>query len=70
MDDILATLREASGSGGELTNRSLTLFGVCTATDDPLGSALFELTTEASRNSLEALHPAAGNCTLTAIIFV
>lgn len=70
MDNILAALREAVGNGGELTNRSLTLFGICTATGDPSGSVLLELTNEASRNGLEALHPAAGNCTLIAIIFV
>ncbi|XP_036970971.1 muellerian-inhibiting factor [Acanthopagrus latus] len=59
VDNILAALREAVGNGGELTNRSLTLFGICTATGDPSGSVLLELTNEASRNGLEALHPAA-----------
>ncbi|XP_073331967.1 muellerian-inhibiting factor [Pagrus major] len=59
VDDIFAALREAVGNVGQLTNRSLTLFGICTATDDPSGSVLFELTKEASRNGLQALHPAA-----------
>lgn len=67
VDDLFAELREGVGSDGELTNRSLALFGVCTASDNSSGSVLLELTKETSRNQrrgLEVLHPAGGNSAL------
>uniref|UniRef100_A0A4W6FR83 Anti-Mullerian hormone n=1 Tax=Lates calcarifer TaxID=8187 RepID=A0A4W6FR83_LATCA len=48
------------GADGELTNSSLTLFGVCAASDDSSASVLSELAKETSRNQrngLEVLHP-------------
>ncbi|XP_040895825.1 muellerian-inhibiting factor [Toxotes jaculatrix] len=60
MDDIFAVLREGVGSDGELSNSSLTLFGICTAYDGSSGSVLLELAKETSRNQrngLEVLHP-------------
>nr|AKI32582.1 anti-mullerian hormone [Lates calcarifer] len=59
-DDIFTALHEGVGSGGELTNSSLTLFGVCAASDDSSASVLSELAKETSRNQrngLEVLHP-------------
>ncbi|GAA6219386.1 muellerian-inhibiting factor [Lates japonicus] len=60
-DDIFTALHEGVGSDGELTNSSLTLFGVCAASNDSSGSVLSELAKETSRNQrngLEVLHPA------------
>ncbi|XP_031719912.1 muellerian-inhibiting factor [Anarrhichthys ocellatus] len=60
VDDIFAELREAVGSDGELTNRSLTQFGICTVSDSSSGSVLVQLAKEMSRNQrhgVEVLHP-------------
>ncbi len=67
VDDLFAELREGVGNDGELTNRSLALFGVCTASDNSSGSVLLELAKETNRNQrhgLEILHPAGGNSAL------
>ncbi|XP_070689046.1 LOW QUALITY PROTEIN: muellerian-inhibiting factor [Pempheris klunzingeri] len=61
VDDIHAALRESVGSDGEVTNRSLTLFGICTASDNSSAAVLLELSKETSRNQrsgLDVLHPA------------
>nr|QNC49908.1 anti-Mullerian hormone [Channa argus] len=50
VDDLFAALREVVGSDGELTNSSLTLFGICTASDNSSSSVLLELAKETSRN--------------------
>nr|QXV87601.1 anti-Mullerian hormone [Sebastes schlegelii] len=60
VDDIFAALREAVGSDGELTNRSLTQFGICTVSGSSSASVLSQLAKETSRNQrsgLEVLHP-------------
>ncbi|XP_068581999.1 LOW QUALITY PROTEIN: muellerian-inhibiting factor [Cebidichthys violaceus] len=60
VDDIFAELREAVGSDGELSNRSLTQFGICTVSDSSSGPVLLQLAKETSRNQrygLEVLHP-------------
>uniref|UniRef100_A0A3Q3MP38 Anti-Mullerian hormone n=1 Tax=Mastacembelus armatus TaxID=205130 RepID=A0A3Q3MP38_9TELE len=60
VDDVLATLREGVLNGGELTNSSLTLFGICTVYDNSSCSALIELAKESKRNlgnGLKVLHP-------------
>ncbi|KAK9519086.1 hypothetical protein VZT92_021838 [Zoarces viviparus] len=60
LDDIFEELRGAVGSDGELTNRSLTRFGICTVSDSSSGSVLLQLAKEMSRNQghgLEVLHP-------------
>uniref|UniRef100_A0A3B5ALA4 Anti-Mullerian hormone n=1 Tax=Stegastes partitus TaxID=144197 RepID=A0A3B5ALA4_9TELE len=62
LDDIFAALREGLGTDGEPTNSSLTLFGICSASDNSSGSVLAELAQEIRKNqtnSLEVLHPAA-----------
>lgn len=67
VDDIFAALREGVGDDGELTNRSLSLFGICTVSGNSSGSILLELSKETSRNQgngLEVLHPAGGNSAL------
>ncbi|XP_042369851.1 uncharacterized protein LOC121963642, partial [Plectropomus leopardus] len=58
VDDIFAVLREGVGSGGELTNRSLAQFGLCSRSDSSSSSVLLQLAKETSRNGLEVLHPA------------
>ncbi|XP_076582237.1 muellerian-inhibiting factor [Chaetodon auriga] len=61
VDDMFAALREGVGDDGELTNRTLTLFGICTESDHLSGSVLLELAKETSRNQrngLEVLEPA------------
>ena len=61
VDDIFAALREGVGNDGELTNRSLTQFGICTVSDS--SSVLLQLAKETSRNQrngLEVLHPTEG----------
>uniref|UniRef100_UPI0037E9AE8E muellerian-inhibiting factor n=1 Tax=Semicossyphus pulcher TaxID=241346 RepID=UPI0037E9AE8E len=63
VDDILAALREGVGNSGEISNRTLSLFGVCTDSDNSSGSVLSELAKKASRNlrhGLEVLHLAGG----------
>ncbi|KAM9358041.1 muellerian-inhibiting factor [Symphorus nematophorus] len=57
VDDVFTALREGVGGDGELTNHSLTLFGICTASDNPSGSVLLELAQETQGNGLEVLHP-------------
>nr|QXV87596.1 anti-Mullerian hormone [Sebastes pachycephalus] len=60
VEDIFAALREAVGSDGELTNRSLTQFGICTVPGSSSASVLSQLAKETSRNQrsgLEVLHP-------------
>uniref|UniRef100_A0A3B4Y6W3 Anti-Mullerian hormone n=1 Tax=Seriola lalandi dorsalis TaxID=1841481 RepID=A0A3B4Y6W3_SERLL len=60
VDDVFAVLREGVGNDGELTNASLTLFGICTVSDNSAGSVLLKLSNETSRNQrngLEVLHP-------------
>nr|AKO69720.1 anti-Mullerian hormone [Scatophagus argus] len=54
VDDIFAALREGVGNNGELTNHSLALFGVCTASGSS-GSVLLELTKESKRNQRNGL---------------
>ncbi|XP_069551069.1 muellerian-inhibiting factor [Brachyistius frenatus] len=59
VDDLFALLREDVGNGGELTNSSWTLFGICTASDSS-GPVLSELAKEVRRtlrDGLEVLHP-------------
>ncbi|XP_008275725.1 muellerian-inhibiting factor [Stegastes partitus] len=61
-DSTLTALREGLGTDGEPTNSSLTLFGICSASDNSSGSVLAELAQEIRKNqtnSLEVLHPAA-----------
>ncbi|KAM3619159.1 uncharacterized protein V6R79_003990 [Siganus canaliculatus] len=61
VDDIFAALRDAGSNSGELTNHSLTLFGICTSPENSQVSVLLELTTAASRNQrseAEVVHPA------------
>ncbi|XP_053177710.1 muellerian-inhibiting factor [Scomber japonicus] len=61
LDDIFAVMSERLGDDGELTNGSLTLFGVCKVSDNSSGSVLLELAKKTSRNQrngLEVLHPA------------
>nr|CAJ78431.1 anti-Mullerian hormone [Dicentrarchus labrax] len=59
VDDIFAALREGVGHDGELTNHTLTLFGICTVSDNSSGSVLLELAKETNqRDGLEVLHPA------------
>ncbi|XP_031174306.1 muellerian-inhibiting factor isoform X1 [Sander lucioperca] len=60
VDDIFAVLCEGVGSDGELTNRTLTQFGICTGSDSLSDSVLLQLAKETSRNQinrLEVLHP-------------
>ncbi|XP_067453342.1 muellerian-inhibiting factor [Thunnus thynnus] len=60
LDDIFAVMSEGLGDDGELTNSSLTLFGICTASDNSSRSVLLELARKTSRNQrngLEVLHP-------------
>lgn len=63
LDDIFAVMSERLGDDGELTNGSLTLFGVCKVSDNSSGSVLLELAKKSrnQRNGLEVLHPAGGN---------
>lgn len=61
VDDIFAALREGVGSHGELTNRSLAQFGICTESDS--SSVLLQLAKETNKNQgngLEVLHPGGG----------
>lgn len=55
-DDIFAVLRESLGESGELTDQSLTQFGICSHTD----SRLEFLKETSKRNQLQMLHPSAG----------
>ncbi|XP_070764387.1 LOW QUALITY PROTEIN: muellerian-inhibiting factor [Enoplosus armatus] len=58
---VFAVLREGVGNDGELTNGTLALFAICTASDNSSDSVLLELAKETSRNQrngLEVLHPA------------
>lgn len=55
-DDIFAVLRESLGESGELTDQSLTQFGICSHTD----SKLEFLKETSKRNQLQMLHPSAG----------
>ncbi|XP_023123024.2 muellerian-inhibiting factor isoform X1 [Amphiprion ocellaris] len=62
VDDIFAALREDSGTDGELTNSTLTLFGICSVSDNSSGSVLAELAQEIrrnQRNQLKVLYPTA-----------
>lgn len=59
-DDIFAVLREGLGEGGELTNQSLTQFGICAAPGGHTDSSLEFLRETSKRNRLQALHPSAG----------
>ncbi|KAK2835677.1 hypothetical protein Q5P01_016161 [Channa striata] len=60
VDDIFAALREGVGSDGELTNGSMTLFGICTAFHNSSSSDLLELAKETSRSQRNGfmMHPA------------
>nr|AJW76790.1 anti-mullerian hormone [Epinephelus coioides] len=61
VDDIFAALREGVGSDGELTNRSLAQFGICTESDS--SSVLLQLANETNKNQgngLKVLHPGGG----------
>lgn len=67
VDDMFAYLREGVGNDGELTNSSLTLFGICTSSDNLSSSVLLELAQETSRtqrNGLKIVYPAGGNMAL------
>ncbi|KAF1385837.1 hypothetical protein PFLUV_G00111900 [Perca fluviatilis] len=60
VDDIFAALCEGVGSDGELTNRTLTQFGICIGSDSSSDSVLLQLAKETNRNQrngLEVLHP-------------
>ncbi|KAM7410149.1 hypothetical protein PAMA_001543 [Pampus argenteus] len=62
LDDVFAVMSEGLGDEGELTNNSLTLFGICTVSDNSSTSVLLELAKKTSRNQrngLEVLHPTA-----------
>ena len=64
LDDIFAVMSEGLGDDGEMTNSSLTLFGICAVSDNSSGSVLLELAKKTSRNQrngLEVLHPTGGN---------
>lgn len=63
-DDIFAALREGVGNDGELTNSSLTLFGLCPSSDNSSSSVLLEVAQETSRtprNGLKIMYPTGGN---------
>nr|QID01052.1 anti-mullerian hormone [Odontesthes argentinensis] len=62
VDDIFAALHEAAGNDGDLADSSLSLFGVCRASDNSsrlLLSRLAEALRRNRRAGLEVLHPAA-----------
>lgn len=59
-DDIFAVLRESLGEGGELTNQSLTQFGICAAPCDHTDSLLEFLKETSKGNWPQILHPTAG----------
>ncbi|XP_075341290.1 muellerian-inhibiting factor [Odontesthes bonariensis] len=62
VDDVVAALREAAGNDGDLADSSLSLFGVCRASDNSsrlLLSRLAEALRRNRRAGLEVLHPAA-----------
>ncbi|XP_037530706.1 muellerian-inhibiting factor [Nematolebias whitei] len=62
VDDLLAVLREATGDDGELTNNSLTLFGICTAPENSTSRSGLSEFVEEMRNhteGMEVLHPSA-----------
>lgn len=64
LDDIFTVLSESLGDDAELTNSSLTLFGICTVSDNSSATVLLELAKKTSRhykNGLEVLHPTGGN---------
>lgn len=67
VDDIFAALCESVGNGGELTNHSLNLFGICTAPGYSSASALLQLAKETNRNQRKGhglLGPAGGKSAL------
>uniref|UniRef100_A0A672IXP8 TGF-beta family profile domain-containing protein n=1 Tax=Salarias fasciatus TaxID=181472 RepID=A0A672IXP8_SALFA len=49
VDNVFAVLRDV-GNGGELTNSSSTLFGLCITANNSMGSVLLELAEEIRRN--------------------
>ncbi|KAM7011907.1 muellerian-inhibiting factor [Tautogolabrus adspersus] len=55
VDNIIAALREGVGHNGELTNHTLTMFGICTESDNTSGSVLLDLVKEVSRNQRNGL---------------
>ncbi|XP_029286066.1 LOW QUALITY PROTEIN: muellerian-inhibiting factor [Cottoperca gobio] len=57
LDDIIAVLREGVGNDGELTNSTLTQFGICKVSESSSGSVLLQLAMKTRRNGLELLHP-------------
>lgn len=69
LDCVFAVLREGLGNDSEVTNSSLTRFGVCTKSDGSSGIALSELINAANRdqrNGVGIVHPTKGiqSCSL------
>ncbi|XP_029906416.1 muellerian-inhibiting factor [Myripristis murdjan] len=60
LDGVFAVLREGLGNDSEVTNSSLTRFGVCTKSDGSSGAVLSELINAANRdqrNGVGIVHP-------------
>ncbi|XP_060889297.1 muellerian-inhibiting factor [Labrus mixtus] len=55
VDNIFAALSEGVGHNGELPNHTLTMFGICTESDNTSGSVLLDLVKEVSRNQRNGL---------------
>nr|BAV92756.1 anti-mullerian hormone [Halichoeres trimaculatus] len=55
VDNVLATLREGVDDSGELTNQTLTLFGICTGSANSSASILTKLSKESHRNQRNGL---------------
>lgn len=61
VDDVLAALRDSIGADGQLTQQSLSVFGVCSLPGQPSGSVLLDLARKTGRKQeLEILQPAGG----------
>ncbi|XP_034530622.1 muellerian-inhibiting factor [Notolabrus celidotus] len=55
VDDVVAELCDSVGDNGELTNDTMTLFGICTGSENSSASLLTELAKETSRNQRKGL---------------
>nr|XP_020487809.1 muellerian-inhibiting factor [Labrus bergylta] len=55
VDNIFTALREGVGHNGELPNHTLTMFGICTESDNTSGSVLLDLVKEVRRNQRNGL---------------
>lgn len=60
LDDIFTVMHDSLQTNDELTNNSLTLFGICTASENSSDSILLELSQKTKidqRNKMQVLHP-------------